>query len=69
MNLVTRASLSQNLLGRLPVLLPPLFEQQMIAKNLEKKCTEIDSAIEDKKMQMQILEQYKKITYIRICNR
>ena len=60
MNLVTRASLSQNLLGRLPVLLPPLFEQQMIAKNLEKKCTEIDSAIEDKKMQMQILEQYKK---------
>jgi type I restriction enzyme, S subunit len=32
----------------------------MIAKNLEKKCTEIDSAIEDKKMQMQILEQYKK---------
>lgn len=60
MNLVTRASLSQNLLGRLQVLLPPLFEQQMIAKNLEKKCTEIDSAIEDKKMQMQILEQYKK---------
>ena len=60
MNLVTRASLSQNLLGRLPVLLPPLFEQQMIAKNLEKKCAEIDGAIEEKKEQLETLEQYKK---------
>lgn len=60
MNLVTRASLSQNLLGRLPVLLPPLCEQQMIAINLEKKCAEIDGAIEEKKEQLEILEQYKK---------
>lgn len=60
MNLVTRASLSQNLLGRLPVLLPPLCEQQMIAKNLEKKCSEIDGAIEEKKEQLDTLEQYKK---------
>lgn len=60
MNLVTRASLSQNLLVRLPVLLPPLCEQQMIAKNLEKKCAEIDGAIEEKKEQLEILEQYKK---------
>lgn len=60
MNLVTRASLSQNLLGRLPVLLPPLCEQQMIAKNLEKKCAEIDGAIEEKKEQLETLEQYKK---------
>jgi len=60
MNLVTRASLSQNLLGRLPVLLPPLCEQQILAKNLEKKCTEIDGAIERKKEQLETLEQYKK---------
>ena len=60
MNLVTRASLSQNLLGRLPVLLPPLCEQQIIAKNLEKKCAEIDGAIEEKKEQLETLEQYKK---------
>lgn len=60
MNLVTRASLSQNLLGRLPVLLPPLWEQQMIAINLEKKCAEIDCAIEEKKEQLETLEQYKK---------
>lgn len=60
MNLVTRASLSQNLLGRLPVLLPPLCEQQMIAINLEKKCAEIDGAIEEKKEQLETLEQYKK---------
>ena len=60
MNLVTRASLSQNLLGRLPVLLPPLYEQQMIAKTLEKKCAKIDDAIEGKKEQLETLEQYKK---------
>lgn len=60
MNLVTRASLSQNLLGRLPVLLPPLCEQQMITINLEKKCAEIDGAIEEKKEQLETLEQYKK---------
>ena len=60
MNLVTRASLSQNLLGRLPVLLPPLCEQQMIAINLEKKCAEIDGAIEEKIEQLETLEQYKK---------
>ena len=64
MNLVTRASLSQNLLGRLPVLLPPLCEQQIIAKNLEKKCAEIDGAIEEKKEQLETLEQYKKSLFL-----
>lgn len=60
MNLVTRASLSQNLLGRLPVLLPPVSEQQMIAKDLEERCAEIDGAIEEKKEQLEVLDQYKK---------
>ncbi len=60
MNLVTRASLGQNLLGGLPVLLPPILEQKLIAQYLENKCAEIDKVIEDKKEQLEILEQYKK---------
>lgn len=60
MNLVTRASLGQNLLGGLAVLLPPVCEQKLIAQYLEKKCAEIDGIIENKKEQLEILGQYKK---------
>ncbi len=60
MNLVTRASLSQFLLGRLPVLLPPLAEQRDIATYLDTKCSEFDSIISDKQKQISTLEAYKK---------
>ena len=60
MNLVTRASLSQNLLKSMPVLLPPLFEQQEIADFLDKKCSEIDSLIELKQQKIEELKDYKK---------
>lgn len=60
MNLVTRASLSQELLKKLPVLLPPIEEQKKIFKYLKQRCTEIDSAIAEKKEQLEILEKYKK---------
>ncbi|MFM6135741.1 MAG: restriction endonuclease subunit S, partial [Sphaerospermopsis kisseleviana] len=42
MNLVTRASLSQELLKKLPVLLPPLQEQQKIAEYLDQKTAQIE---------------------------
>lgn len=38
MNLVTRASLSQNLLKKMPVLLPPIDEQNEIANYLQAEC-------------------------------
>ena len=60
MNLVTRASLSQELLKKLPVLLPPIEEQKSISKYLKQRCAEIDSAIVEKKEQLNVLEQYKK---------
>lgn len=60
MNLVTRASLSQELLKKLPVLLPPIEEQKRISMYLKQRCTEIDFAIVEKKEQMGVLEQYKK---------
>lgn len=60
MNLVTRASLSQELLKRLPVLLPNLEEQKQIADYLDKKCASIDKAILNKEKLIEKLTEYKK---------
>lgn len=60
MNLVTRASLSQELLKRLPVLLPPIEEQREIEKYLDEKCSEIDKLIAKKEELLADLERYKK---------
>lgn len=60
MNLVTRASLSQELLKCLPVLLPTKQEQQRIAEYLDKKCTQIDKAIADKQRIIDKMIEYKK---------
>ena len=60
MNLVTRASLSQELLKKLPVLIPSLAEQQAIADYLDAKCTEIDNLIAKKEQFLKEIETYKK---------
>lgn len=60
MNLVTRASLSQDLLKRLPVLIPPKEEQKAIVEYLDKTCAAIDSAIEQKQKLIEKLTEYKK---------
>ncbi len=60
MNLVTRASLSQELLKRLPVLIPSKEEQKSIADYLDKKCIAIDNAIEQKQKLIEKLTEYKK---------
>ncbi len=60
MNLVTRASLGQELLKRLPVLLPSLSEQTAIANYLDKKCASIDNVIAKKQQLIDKLTEYKK---------
>lgn len=60
MNLVTRASLGQGLLKRLPVLLPSSDEQNEIATYLDTKCSEIDKLITQKEQLIKELETYKK---------
>ena len=60
MNLVTRASLGQNLLKSMPVLLPSLEEQKEIANYLDAKCAEIDRLIAKKEQLVKELESYKK---------
>lgn len=52
--------LSQEELRKITVPVPPLKEQNDIAEYLEKKCIEIDVAIDEKKEQLEVLEQYKK---------
>ena len=60
MNLVTRVSLSQELLKKLPVLLPPLSEQKKIVEYLDSKINSIDNIISNKENLISELEDYKK---------
>lgn len=59
MNLVTRASLSQGLLKRLPVLLPPLTEQIIIGEAIDKKIDKIDSTISKIEKEIELLQEYR----------
>ncbi|BDY07059.1 restriction endonuclease subunit S [Ferrimonas sp. YFM] len=59
MNLVTRASLGQELLKDMTVVLPPKEEQLQIFEYLEKKSKQIDSAIELQQQQIEKLKEYK----------
>lgn len=59
MNLVIRASLSQELLKNMSVLLPPVSEQISIFKYLEAKSSEIEEAIRIQNDQITKLKEYK----------
>lgn len=60
MNIVTRASLGQGLLKKLPIVLPSLEEQQQIVEFLDNKTSKIDSLISDKEKMIKEYESYKK---------
>lgn len=59
MNLVTRASLSQELLKKLPILLPPISEQFEIAKHLEFEIRAINGKILKTKKLIDLLTEYR----------
>lgn len=59
MNLVTRASLSQDLLRNLPVLLPSPSEQTAIADYLEAETQKIDDLIDLNQQTMDKLKEYR----------
>ncbi len=61
MNLVIRASLSQELLKKLPVILPPKREQRNIVNFLEAISTEFKKAILLQEQQIDKLKEYKTI--------
>ncbi|WP_404376940.1 restriction endonuclease subunit S [Vreelandella aquamarina] len=58
-NIVTRASLGQELLKNLPVFSPPLEEQIQIADWLAEKTEQLDNAISIKQEQISKLKEYK----------
>lgn len=55
-----RHSLTEDQLGAIKQLVPPLDEQQEIADYLDNKCAEIERIIADKKTQIETLDGYKK---------
>ena len=57
LNLVTRASLGQDILKQLPVLLPPMGEQQAIADYLDDKTSRIDNLITKDSKAMDLLKE------------
>lgn len=59
MNLVIRASLNQDLLKNLDVLLPPISEQKQIFEYLENVTGKIDLAISVKQSEIEKLKEYK----------
>ena len=59
MNLVTRASLSQELLKKLPVLLPSLDEQKAIAGYLDRETSRIDQLIRKIENAVTLLGEYR----------
>ncbi len=61
-NIVIRASLGQTLLKNLPVLLPLLSEQHLIATYLETKVSKIDTYISIAEKKMAALDELKQVT-------
>ena len=59
MNIVTRSSLSQQVLGQLPVLIPPTHEQQKIVDYLDKKTIKIDKLIDTETKRIELLKEYR----------
>jgi len=55
-----RSSLNAKDLLEIPILVPPLPEQQAISAYLDKKCSEIDSLTADIQKQIETLEEYKR---------
>lgn len=60
MNLVTRASLSQELLKRLPAFIPSLEEQSQIVEYIETKLSKIDNAMAKTEKEIKLMEKYRK---------
>ncbi|MFC1518092.1 restriction endonuclease subunit S [Pseudomonadota bacterium] len=57
MNLVTRASLSQDLLKKMPVLLPPIDEQNEIANYLQAECNKFSEIFAETEKTILLLEE------------
>lgn len=55
-----RHSLTEEQLGAIPTVVPPIDEQKRIADFLDTKCAEVDALVADIQTQIDTLEQYKR---------
>lgn len=53
-------NISQDTVRRMPCVIPPLKEQELVIKYLDSKCVEIDNLISEKETLVSNLEEYKK---------
>jgi type I restriction enzyme S subunit len=59
MDIVTRSSLSQQVLGQLPVLIVSIEEQHLIVQYLNEQTEKIDSTIEKETQRIELLKEYR----------
>lgn len=59
MNIVIRASLSQDLLKKLPVLLPPLTEQKQIVSYIETETAKLNQIITTIETEIKLVQEYR----------
>lgn len=59
MDIVTRSSLSQQVLGQVPVLIPPIDEQQQIVEYLDNRTKEIDDLMSLEQKKIEVLKEYR----------
>jgi type I restriction enzyme S subunit len=59
MNIVTRSSLSQQVLGQVPVLIPSIEEQLQIVEYLDSKTKEIDDLVQLEQKKIDLLKEYR----------
>jgi type I restriction enzyme, S subunit len=59
MNIVTRSSLSQQVLGDVPVLIPNKNEQQQIVQYLDEQTKEIDDLVQLEQKKIELLKEYR----------
>ena len=55
-----RHSLTEEQLGRIPTIVPPIAEQKRIAAYLDARCDEFDTILSEKQKQIEILQKLKK---------
>lgn len=56
----TMLNLNSTIISNIPILIPPISEQQQIVNYLDKKCSVIDKSIEQKQAIIEKLKEYKK---------
>ncbi|WP_161554575.1 restriction endonuclease subunit S [Sinomicrobium soli] len=59
MNIITRASMSQDLLKSLPIVLPPIEEQVMIYNYIKTETAKIDQAIAKAEKEIELIKEYR----------